>query len=1361
MGIIRRAIALLLCLAIVLPMGACSGGETESGPTETGAPAVDPVESYLAAAQDFIGKEDYASAISVLEQAGSLSEDPRIGELLDRIEEMRAVPVDLVVNTEDFLQSGSVEIHSVTASLRYNGFVRYTVDYTASAGLSIRMEGGRLRHEFGVTTRGGRDILEYEIEAAAVREMKTDILVVFEGDGDSRFHLRLVTRWPDRNSGGVAVPFVMEERPGLDCQIYSLTVQAADEDILIYTIDCTRPYSNNVVDLTIGPVDGEGLYVDNISVDHWTYNLTVSRAAVEAAGDLQLCFTDVVTGKTCTAILPKSEYVLPEVGTVETVTAEQELSFVVHNMLNSGSFQIRSCRVELLSTGFARYTIDYTAEENVSLWVNGFISNVNKNFFAERTPAAEGTARFYISREDLRSSTQILCTLNAEAPRGYYEIAIPNNWVNYVSEGQSVEESIELPFRILQSQNEDTYSLEKVSLQRLNNGLVRFAFDYQSAANSSWELSAVGIEFHVNIAAGAQDGPQRITLDVDPQELEGNYGLNLFCAEGWIDIQLMVIIDISQVLEQMTTHQIAVNLIRPVPAEENGIDLNAISARLEAEAEAMTFTPAIDVQAAMAVDTSMIQLLEVSRSMIAPKAQDGVQPYTDCYFQPLPEDADLSDATALAYSLSFSDETVFPDAMPASFQPQSLLEWGKDPGLNVEILHQLGYTGKGAVIAYIDQPIHDHAAYENVDLHYTDNSGLQTSMHGPAVISLLAGEEIGTAPEAEVWYYSTASWEMDHARNAECLYRIIEQNKSLPEGQKITMVGFSDNIESGKKNTQALLDAIKACEEAGIMVWFCGEYVPAAFLPMSDKNSFDNVIPDGVYGNAVPDLVHVPAGSRTTATGELGEYIYWGSGGYSWTMPYVLGLYAIVTEIDPGLTQEDLRKLVVETAYKHDGMKIVDPIAFVSAALEGVGRTADAEELRSAAEANVSYTYAVMNQSQMTAQDIAAAENYLREISESRVLVVDSSNITSAQQLYTVLQADHIQRGGKVAGIQLFGNADLIPAFEVGYKVRMENAVDEMGTMLTDLFYGNFDNAAADLSKNYSVLDHFANGWQIRLIPQWKVVRLPLAKGEFAPFLEKYMAFAESAGLGRQTLVNFSNPIFANVAHLDDTGAFLNRLGTEFGIDLGQYRLYGNLLGTFPVSTQVLGGFTGENLTAENAAGVREFFINTHGQKTNVDMAWFEGGQEQRQSLMNVDTVNTVLGENPYYLDLWTCNNGEAMKGNFTTAALNGQAVGVFSTTHIISNNGVDNGASLEAMAESNFFWFYLYYLNTLSKGASRSDAFFEAQKAYGNALIVDSQHGIRSEGNYQFNLYNLFGYHNFGLIEPNPAFSSINSTIS
>ena len=108
------------------------------------------------------------------------------------------------------------------------------------------------------------------------------------------------------------------------------------------------------------------------------------------------------------------------------------------------------------------------------------------------------------------------------------------------------------------------------------------------------------------------------------------------------------------------------------------------------------------------------------------------------------------------------------------------------------------------------------------------------------------------------------------------------------------------------------------------------------------------------------------------------------------------------------------------------------------------------------------------------------------------------------------------------------------------------------------------------------------------------------------------------------------------------------------------------------------------------------------------------------------------------------------MHDNLTTAALNGSCVGAFSATVYMSNNGVKWNVPLDVMKESNFFYFYYCYLKALHEGNSRSEAFLEAQQSYGRALIADSVNELRGEGNYQFGLYNLLAYHNFGVLEPN-----------
>ncbi len=743
--------------------------------------------------------------------------------------------------------------------------------------------------------------------------------------------------------------------------------------------------------------------------------------------------------------------------------------------------------------------------------------------------------------------------------------------------------------------------------------------------------------------------------------------------------------------------------------------------------------------------SAFYEIPALARKKISASSVGGIEPYSDHWaFESKIINEDLTGNKELAYTLTVSDETKFVHGEPAGYNKDLLIEWGKDPGLNVSVLHDLGYTGAGAVIAYIDQPIADHEQYADLNLHYVNNSNGDDSMHGPAVLSLLAGKDIGTAPEAEVYFYGHSAWLADQTTHAECLYQIIEQNKKLPEGEKITMVGFSDNIDSSEDNAEAFEEATKAAEDAGIMVWFCADYSSGSFIPMSNKNDPDNVVYD--FGRA--DIVVPTAGRTTSAVMDGSEYIYWSTGGLSWAMPYVLGLYAIAGEIDPDITKEELYNTLCETAETNvNGVNLVNPIGFIAEILRGVGKTTEANELIDEARKRTEYFYAVVNTDEMTEKDISAVDSYLSGFTDAKVIKVDAKNYETAKELYAALKEDSEKRGGTVAGIQLFGNSEVIPAFSIKYKVDMVSAVDDGGFFKTDLFYGNFENEET-VFENYNVMDHFANGWNVTVVPEWPVARLPLAKGEFSGFMGKYDAFIEETYSGRLGLVNFSNPIFASSNSSDNMGIFLKRADSEFGILDVDYRLYGNLEGDYPVPYEVMGGFTAENLSAENKKGPAEFIINSHGQWNNVDKCFFVNGQEKRESLINMNTVNTVMDDNYYYFDMWTCLNGYDMKNNITTTALNGNCVGMFSATTIISNNGVDCNAAVAEMAQSNFYWFYYNYLKALDAGESRGRAFFNAQKAYGEALLEDSENPIRPGSNFQFNFYNLFAYHNFGLIE-------------
>ena len=423
-----------------------------------------------------------------------------------------------------------------------------------------------------------------------------------------------------------------------------------------------------------------------------------------------------------------------------------------------------------------------------------------------------------------------------------------------------------------------------------------------------------------------------------------------------------------------------------------------------------------------------IRPLAVKRVAAELTAVGKVEPWEDYWLSPRTVKDDLSGAPGLAYSLIMGDDTYFAAALPQGYDPEALLEWGKEPGLNVDILHAHGFTGKGAVIAYIDQPVVAHGEYDRENIHVT-NTGEQTlSMHGPAVLSLLAGESIGVAPEAEVYYFGLDSGKGEgHRLEVEGLRRVMALNETLPEGEKINMVGFSHNIDSSLDYAEDFRATAEACQEAGIMVWFCGENGAVSFLPYADKNNPDNLMIDQ-WGGGLPSLAYVPSSGRTVAaTVGLGHYIYFSTGGLSWTMPYVLGLYAIAVSIDPSLTQEELRWLNVDTAYAVGEMRIINPVGFVAAVLDKAGRSGEAQALREEAVARQKYLYAAVNLETMSREDLYAIYDYLAWITEAKVIVADASRFADAGEMTEAIQADLRERGGSIAGIQLFGDEGAVP----------------------------------------------------------------------------------------------------------------------------------------------------------------------------------------------------------------------------------------------------------------------------------------------------------------------------------------------
>lgn len=295
-------------------------------------------------------------------------------------------------------------------------------------------------------------------------------------------------------------------------------------------------------------------------------------------------------------------------------------------------------------------------------------------------------------------------------------------------------------------------------------------------------------------------------------------------------------------------------------------------------------------------------------------------------------DLDFSkDPQAIEFS-DFDSKTLWPDAtkLPPDVSPQAIMEQAKDPGLNIRKIHSEGITGKGIGIAIIDQTLLvDHQEYvDQLQYYYESDETAHhiTSMHGPAVASIAVGKTIGVAPEADLYYIARDNCGVsldiktyDFSCLAKDVLKIVEINQTLPENRKIRVLSMSIGWSPQNPGYDEINAAVEKAKEAGIFVVSSSlaQTDGLAFSGlgrtfMANPNDPNSYLPGNFWAKyyytgslALKDTLLVPMDARATAspTG-TSDYVYYGSGGWSWSIPYIAGVYALACQIKPDITPD-------------------------------------------------------------------------------------------------------------------------------------------------------------------------------------------------------------------------------------------------------------------------------------------------------------------------------------------------------------------------------------------------------------------------------------------------------------------------
>jgi hypothetical protein len=332
---------------------------------------------------------------------------------------------------------------------------------------------------------------------------------------------------------------------------------------------------------------------------------------------------------------------------------------------------------------------------------------------------------------------------------------------------------------------------------------------------------------------------------------------------------------------------------------------------------------------------------------------------------------DLREKINDLFYADFDSRTIWPDSskMPPGFDYNHIMELGKNPGLGIRSLHSQGITGTGVGIAVLDQTLlTNHEEYGDRLRLYEEIGTMATmdaQMHAPAVASIAVGKTVGVAPGADLYFIAESNGIWD-AKNgitwdfhdlAHGVWRILDINKQLPQDRKIRVLSMSIGWDRTQAGYDEITNAVNEAKADGMLVVSSSIEEVHGFKfnalgrdPLADPDSFESYVPgmfwaNDFYANSsssfYTDRLLVPMDSRCTAspTG-INDYVFYREGGWSWSIPYIAGMYALCAQVKPGITPDIFWSKALSTGrfinLSHNGETIrfgpiLDPAALIGA----------------------------------------------------------------------------------------------------------------------------------------------------------------------------------------------------------------------------------------------------------------------------------------------------------------------------------------------------------------------------------------------------------------------------------------------
>ena len=288
--------------------------------------------------------------------------------------------------------------------------------------------------------------------------------------------------------------------------------------------------------------------------------------------------------------------------------------------------------------------------------------------------------------------------------------------------------------------------------------------------------------------------------------------------------------------------------------------------------------------------------------------------------------------------MKFSNLTKWPskDKLPKGFDPEQIMDKAKKfKGLGIDDLHKKGINGSGVTIAYIDTPFNiEHEEFNGLDTEYKTKFPEEIHFHGACASSRVVGQNLGVSPRSKYLFYEYEYSTDNVLKNSieSILKHLRDIIKKAKNGQRIDVIGISaspsywiekyienENKAEGLKYQKAYVKLMDELEERNITFIDSEKFWDSGFTyafmenPSKDLNDKDNWLTI-----LKPNAVAVTETGRCVPCAyDINNYRYENDlGCASWSIPQVVGLFALAKQVYSDISYEEFVQLAHETADK-------------------------------------------------------------------------------------------------------------------------------------------------------------------------------------------------------------------------------------------------------------------------------------------------------------------------------------------------------------------------------------------------------------------------------------------------------------